>query len=129
MNLSREEEFLTDPDNNDTDFDGLNDRWEIQYKRAPGVDPLLRATVTELATDSDDDDDGFNLLEEAEGNTDPELADENGKDKMITTSTDTSSISSETSDESSFALLVVLTIFTSFSLTLVVFRIRKQKKV
>ena len=60
----------TNPASNDTDGDGLGDLWEVTYKGARGVDPIVKATPQDLLYDQDGD--GFNLLEEALMNTDPE---------------------------------------------------------
>ena len=110
----------------------------MTYNGASGVNPLIPATDRELASDIDKD--GLNLRQEAKGNTDPETADNpmtmnstmsTTKTRDATSTTDaTSTMGSnvpfgEISVESSFALLVVLAIFTSFSIALVVYRVRK----
>ena len=110
----------------DTDGDGLGDGWEVKYNGTSGVNPLVKATAEELASDTDND--GLNLLEEFKANLDPGTAD--NPMQMNTTSTtasaSSSSENSETSDEGSFTLLVVLAVFTSFSLVFVVYRIRRR---
>ena len=70
--LSTLEESMagTNPVSNDTDGDDLEDLWEVTYKGASGVDPIVKATAQELLYDQDGD--GYNLLEEALMNTDPE---------------------------------------------------------
>ena len=73
LSLSEEEEFGTDPGNNDTDSDGLIDGWEAMYDESSGVDPLVNASPSELSFDADMD--GLNLSEEEEANTDPEHED------------------------------------------------------
>ena len=114
----------------DTDGDGLADKWEVTYNGTPGVNPLVAATESELASDTDDD--GLSLLEEFKANTDPGTADNPMSMNTTTSTTDTtgstdSSVSSSgISAESSFAFLVVLGIFTSFSLVLVVYRVRRR---
>ena len=114
----------------DTDGDGLGDKWEVTYNDSSGVNPLVAATPEELASDTDDD--GLNLLEEFKANTDPGTADNPMSMNTTTSTTDTTGStdsavsSSELSLESSFAFLVVLGIFTSFSLVLVVYRVRRR---
>ena len=145
LNLSQEVKAFTNPDNPDTDGDGLNDSyefltlgtnatsadtdgdglgdgWEVKYNGTSGVNPLVAATAEELASDTDND--GLNLLEEFKANLDPGTAD--NPMQMNTTSTASASSSSETSDEGSFTLLVVLAVFASFSLVFVVYRIRRR---
>ena len=73
LTLLQEAEANTDPISNDTDGDGLPDGWEVRYSSVSGVDPLVAATESELASDTDGD--GFTLLQEAEANTDPGTAD------------------------------------------------------
>ena len=63
----------TNPTLNDSDSDGLNDRWEVTYSKAPGVNPLVGVTVSELGSDLDSD--GLTLQQEHEANTDPTLED------------------------------------------------------
>ena len=63
----------TDPASSDTDDDGIGDRWELTYIDADGVDPLVKATEEEL--ESDQDNDGLTLLEEAQRNKNPNKAD------------------------------------------------------
>ena len=139
LNLREEAKAGADPTKKDTDGDGLPDKWEVTYNGASGVNPLIPATDRELASDIDKD--GLNLRQEAKGNTDPETADNpmtmnstmsTTKTRDATSTTDaTSTMGSnvpfgEISVESSFALLVVLAIFTSFSIALVVYRVRKR---
>ena len=45
----------TNPKNSDTDNDGLSDGWELQYNGSYGVNPLIQANRTEIASDSDND--------------------------------------------------------------------------
>ena len=114
----------------DTDGDGLNDKWEVTYNGSSGVNPLVAATPEELASDADKD--GLNLLEEAKANTDPGTADNPMSMNTTTSTTDTtgstdSAVSSSgISAESSFAFLIMLGIFTSFSLVFVVYRVRRR---
>ena len=130
LTLLEEEQAKTDPSLNDTDEDGLADKWEVTYNGTPGVNPLVGATPEELASDTDND--GLSLLEEAKANTDPGTADNPMPMNTTTSTTDTTGStdsavsSSELSLESSFAFLVVLGIFTSFSLVLVVYRVRRR---
>ena len=104
----------------DTDGDGLGDGWEVKYNGTSGVNPLVAATDSELASDTDND--GLSLLEEFKANLDPGTAD---NPMQMSTASDSSS-SGEITVDSSFALLVVLAIFTSFSLVFVVYRIRRR---
>ena len=92
----------------------------MKYNGTSGVNPLVAATDSELASDTDND--GLNLLEEFKANLDPGTAD---NPMQMSTASDSSS-SGEITVDSSFALLVVLAIFTSFSLTLGVYRIRRR---
>ena len=71
--------LLTDPTLNDTDGDGLNDGWEDTYKTNTGVDPLIEASPSQLASDSDGD--TLTLLEEAKANTDP-MSDDTDSDGL-----------------------------------------------
>ena len=91
---------------------------------------LVGATASELASDTDND--GLTLLEEAKANKNSGTAD-NPMSMNTTTSTtnttgstDSAVSSSEISAESSFAFLIVLGLFTSFSLVLVVYRVRRR---
>ena len=70
--LSTLEESIagTNPTSNDSDGDGLGDLWEVTYTGARGVDPVVKATPQDLLYDQDGD--GYNLLEEALMNTDPQ---------------------------------------------------------
>ena len=72
--LSTLEESMagTNPASSDSDGDGLGDLWEVTYKGARGVDSIVKATSQELLYDQDGD--GYNLLEEALMDTDPEQA-------------------------------------------------------
>ena len=70
LTLLEEEAINTNPNNLDTDGDGLSDGWEFRYRAAAGVDPTAKATNAELVSDVDMD--GYTLLEEAELDTDPE---------------------------------------------------------
>ena len=119
--------LMTNASSVDTDGDGLNDKWEITYNGSSGVNPLVAATASELASDTDTD--GLNLLEEAKANTDPGTAD-NPMSMNTTTSTTGSTDSavsfSEISVVSSFVFLIMVGIFTSFSLFLVVYRVRRR---
>ena len=104
---------------NDTDGDGLADGWEVRYHGSFGVDALVAATSSELASDIDND--GLTLLEEAQAGTDPGTV--NNSMTMSTTDSDVSP--NEISEESSFPLLIILSFFTFFSLVLVVYRVRR----
>ena len=119
LSLIGEFKANTDPTSKDTDGDGLPDGWEVRYSSAPGVDPLVAATATELASDTDGD--GLTLLEEAEANTDPETA-----DNPMPTSTSNTNVSSGETNEGSITFHVVLTIFAFFSLALVIYRMRRR---
>ena len=66
----------TNPFVNDTDGDGLNDGWEDTYEGLSGVNPLVKASSFELA--SNDDDDGLSLKEEALTGTNPIRNDTDG---------------------------------------------------
>ena len=134
LTLAQEGEFSTDPSNSDSDGDGLNDGWEVTYRSSSGVNPLVPATAEELASDNDND--GLTLLQEAEGNTDPETfnKDDNGNGNGTTSTTaatsnaaSTSSSQSPAVEGSSFALFVVLTVFLFFSTILAVYRVRRRK--
>ena len=127
LNLIEELKANTNPLLNDTDGDGLADGWEVAYSGAFGVNPLLAATASELASDTDND--GLTLLEEAKTNTDPETVDNPVKTNttMDNTNTTTFDLSlDQISVLSSFTLLAALVIFTSFSLTLVFYRVRRR---
>ena len=69
LNLTREFEARTNPASNDTDSDGLPDGWEVTYHSISGVDPVVAASATELASDTDSD--GLNLTGEFEASTNP----------------------------------------------------------
>ena len=140
LTLIQETKAGTNPKSNDTDGDGLPDAWEVTYMSVDGVDPLVPATPEELASDADGDD--LTLLVEARANKNPTTADNDsmpkpmdttntttGADTMNTTTpstNNTGNLPNEASEESSFAFLVVLTIFTSFSVALVVYRMRRR---
>ena len=110
----------TDSRLNDTDGDGLADGWEVRYHGSFGVDPLIAATSSELTSDADSD--GVSLLEEAKAGTDPGTV--NNSMTMSTIDSDVSP--DEISEESSFTIFIVLSFFTSFSLALVVYRVRRR---
>ena len=76
LSLLKEGQFMTNPDSNDTDGDGLFDSWEVQYDGASGVNPLIGASSAELV--SDEDMDGLTLLKEGEFMTDPTDNDTDG---------------------------------------------------
>ena len=130
LTLLQEARANTDPSSNDTDEDGLADKWEVTYNGTSGVNPLVAATDSELASDTDND--GLSLLEEFKANTDPGTADNPMSMNTTTSTTDTtgstdSAVSSSgISAESSFAFLIMLGLFTSFSLVLVVYRVRRR---
>ena len=130
LNDSYEVKIETEPTEADTDGDGLSDKWEVTYNGTPGVNPLVAATESELASDTDDD--GLSLLEEFKANTDPGTADNPMSMNTTTSTTDTTgstesaASSSELSLESSFAFLIMIGLFTSFSLVLVVYRVRRR---
>ena len=105
----------------DTDGDGLDDGWEVEYNGTSGVNPLVAATAEELASDTDND--GLSLLEEFKANLDPGTAD---NPMQISTASDSSSSDEGGGSLSSFTLPVVLAIFTSFSLVLVIYRMRRR---
>ena len=67
----------TNPRLNDTDGDGLNDKWEVRYNEISGVNPLVEAMTSDLASDATDND-GLNISEEAKANTDPTSIDTDG---------------------------------------------------
>ena len=106
----------------DTDGDGLGDRWEVKYNGTSGVNPLVKATAEELASDTDND--GLSLTEEFKANLDPGTAD--NPMQMSTTASDSSSSDEGGGSLSSFTLPVVLAIFTSFSLVFVIYRMRRR---
>ena len=79
--------LMTNPALADSDSDGLNDKWEVTYNGLPGVNPLMKANESELASDLDND--TLTLLQEAEANTDPSSGDTDGdgisdKDEVLT---------------------------------------------
>ena len=76
LNLTEEFEAGTNPASNDTDGDGLPDGWEVRYSSVSGVDPIVAANATELASDTDGD--SLTLLQEAKANTDPTSNDTDG---------------------------------------------------
>ena len=124
LTLLQEAIANTDPSSNDTDEDGLADKWEVTYNGSSGVNPLVGATPEELASDTDND--GLSLLDEFKANTDPGTADNPMSMNTTTSTTDSAVSSSELSLESSFAFLIMIAIFTSFSLVLVVYRVRRR---
>ena len=117
--LSEEAKANTDPTSNDTDGDGLNDEWEVRYHGTPGVNPLVAATNSEL--DSDADNDGSTLLEEAIADTNPSKG-----PKTVDDPTSMNTAETFTVNVNSFTLLIVLGSFTFFSLALVVYRVRRR---
>ena len=121
LNISREAKAFTNPENPDTDGDGLDDGWEVEYNGTSGVNPLVAATAEELASDTDND--GLSLLEEFKANLDPGTAD---NPMQMSTASDSSSSDEGGGSLSSFTLPVVLAIFTSFSLVLVIYRMRRR---
>ena len=116
-------EIGSNPLSNDTDKDGLPDKWEVTYSNVSGVDPIVTATPNNLGSDIDGD--GLNLLQEAAENTNPEIADNPTPTSTMNT-TNTNASTEVISVEASFAFLVPLTFFTLFSLTLVIYRMRKR---
>ena len=116
-------EIGSNPLSNDTDKDGLPDIWEVTYSNVSGVDPIVTATPTDLGSDIDGD--GLNLLQEAAENTNPEIADNPTPTSTMNT-TNTNASTEVISVEASFAFLVPLTFFTLFSLTLVIYRMRRR---
>ena len=78
--LTLMEEFAenTDPASADTDGDDLPDGWEVEYSAAVGVNATDGASVSDLASDTDND--TLTLLQEAEAGTDPTSADTDGDD-------------------------------------------------
>ena len=126
LNITEEFKAKTHPISRDTDGDGLPDGWEVTYSNAAGVNPIVAATATELASDVDND--GLNLLEEAEGNTDPEMADNSASSSTMKT-TNTTVSSSETSEESTSVLFIILAIITFIILVVVVCIVIFRKKI
>ena len=126
LNLIEEVKANTNPLLNDTDEDGLADGWEVTYSSAFGVNPLIAATASELASDTDND--GLTLLEEGKASTDPETVDNpvTTNTTMNITNTTTLDPSDQISVLSSFTLLAALTIFIPFSLALVIYRVRRR---
>ena len=120
LTLLQEFQANTDPASNDTDGDGLDDKWEVTYNGASGVNPVVAATSEELASDIDND--GLTLLQEFQANTDPETA-----DNPMTTNTVTNTPESDsgTSGESVFVLVVMVILFISFGIMAVIlYRVR-----
>ena len=70
LTLAQEEMAGTDPNNNDTDGDGLSDGWEYTYRAETNVDPMVQANSTQLSSDMDMD--GLTLAQEGMANTDPD---------------------------------------------------------
>ena len=131
LNDSYELTLGTNASNSDTDGDKLSDGWEVQYNGAPGVNPLMKASFEELTTDTDGD--GLNLLEEAAANTDPEV--DNNPRNMTTASTmmsdtaETSTSSTSSTEEGgSLSFSLYISVFVLFTMIILVFRMRKQKK-
>ena len=118
----------TNANNADTDNDGLNDGWEVQYRDAPGVNPLVTASFAELSSDRDND--GLTLLEEALANTNPEIANDN--DNMNTTATlNTAEINTNGRLDTEFGDLSFypfVSLFTFFTILVFAFSIKKQRK-
>ena len=73
LSLLEESIAGTDPGNNDTDGDKLNDKWETIYQEYIGIDPLERSSSSSLSSDSDGD--GLTLLNESIVDTDPASSD------------------------------------------------------
>jgi hypothetical protein len=69
LSITEELQLGTNPRSNDTDGDGLNDGWEINY----GLDPLI---PTDIFLDRDSD--GLNEEEEYRAGTNPRLVDTDG---------------------------------------------------
>ena len=65
----------TNPTLADTDGDGLDDRWEVEYNGTPGVNPLI---VTDSELSSDMDNDSLNLSLEVKAFTNPDNPDTDG---------------------------------------------------
>ena len=57
------------PSYKDTDGDKLGDKWEDLYQSSEGIDPLVLAT--DIYLNSDVDNDGFTMIQEAERGTNP----------------------------------------------------------
>ena len=131
LTQAEEEKAGTDPTKNDTDGDTLNDKWEVTYKDASGVNPLVKATDAELASDQDKD--GLTLLEEERGNTNPNSADnvmETTTSVVESTNTDATNTSGETDDSAIPALLVVsilVGILIVLVVTIVIYRLIKRR--
>ena len=69
LTLLEEFKANTNPMFNDTDSDGLLDKWEVTYSTAPGVDPVVTISASDLFSDADND--SLTLLEEFKANTNP----------------------------------------------------------
>ena len=123
LTLLEESIWGTDPLNDDTDEDGLNDGWEARYNDAYGVNPLIKATNEELFSDRDDD--GLTLLQEAIENTDPEITDNTEISEPISTVT-------QSTTNYYFALFAVIATFiillTLLIVTFFIIRYRRYKK-
>ena len=131
LTQAEEERAGTDPTKKDTDGDTLNDKWEVTYNNASGVNPLVKATDAEL--DSDQDKDGLNLLEEERGNTNPNKADNvnvmETTTMSVTESTNTNA-SGETDDSAVPAVLVVsilVGILITIIVIVIVYRLIKRR--
>ena len=76
LTLMEEEAANTNSSSNDTDGDGLGDKWEVTYNGSFGVNPLVPANDSVLASDNDSD--GLTLLQEATANTNSTVNDTDG---------------------------------------------------
>ena len=120
LTQAEEEKAGTDPTKNDTDGDTLNDKWEVTYKDASGVNPLVPATDAELASDQDKD--GLTLLEEERGNTNPNNADNvmETTTMSVTESTNASTNISGETDDRAFPAVIVVSILVGILITIIV---------
>ena len=120
LTQAEEERAGTDPTKNDTDGDTLNDKWEVTYKDASGVNPLVPATDAELASDQDKD--GLTLLEEERGNTNPNNADNvmETTTMSVTESTNASTNISGETDDRGFPAVIVVSILVGILITIIV---------
>ena len=66
----------TNPEDNDTDGDGLGDKWEYIYRMSSGVDPLSPVLPSDLTLDKDND--SLTFSEEVDLGTDPDRNDTDG---------------------------------------------------
>ena len=76
LTLLQEAEAGTDPTSDDTDNDGLNDGWEVNYSSVSGVNATDGASASDLTSDTDND--TLTLLQEAEAGTNPASNDTDG---------------------------------------------------